>query len=69
MDLGEARIQGDHIIFNITPSPGASTCLGNAYRDGITLAQWLGIDFDTEAYKKDLVDDPEAFAEFTRTFV
>ncbi len=68
MDLGEARIQGDHIIFNITPSPGASTCLGNAYRDGIALAQWLDIDFDTEAYKKDLVDDPEAFAEFTKTF-
>lgn len=33
LEMGEAKIEGDNIIFNITPSPGASTCLGNAYRD------------------------------------
>jgi malate dehydrogenase (quinone) len=33
MDTGEAKIIGDNIIFNITPSPGASTCLGNAYEE------------------------------------
>ena len=33
LEMGEAKIVGDKIIFNITPSPGASTCLGNAYTD------------------------------------
>ena len=33
LEMGEAKLSGDHIIFNITPSPGASTCLGNAYSD------------------------------------
>jgi len=27
LEMGEAKITGDKIIFNITPSPGASTCL------------------------------------------
>ena len=31
--MGEAKLSGEKIIFNITPSPGASTCLGNAYAD------------------------------------
>ena len=30
LDVGEADIVGDDIICNITPSPGASTCLKNA---------------------------------------
>ncbi len=29
LDMGEAKIIGDKIIFSITPSPGASTCLGS----------------------------------------
>jgi len=33
LDLGEAKIYGDNIIFTITPSPGASTCLRNAQDD------------------------------------
>jgi malate dehydrogenase (quinone) len=33
LEMGEAKLDGDKIIFNITPSPGASTCLGNAYSD------------------------------------
>ncbi|HEX2970389.1 MAG TPA: FAD-dependent oxidoreductase, partial [Bacteroidales bacterium] len=28
LEMGEAKLTGDKIIFNITPSPGASTCLG-----------------------------------------
>lgn len=31
--LGEGKIIGDHIIFNMTPSPGASVCLYNGTRD------------------------------------
>ena len=31
--LGEGKIIGNNIIFNMTPSPGASVCLYNAIRD------------------------------------
>ena len=31
--MGDASIHGENIIFNITPSPGASVCLSNAKRD------------------------------------
>ncbi len=31
--LGEGKIIGENIIFNMTPSPGASVCLYNAMRD------------------------------------
>ena len=36
--LGEGKIVGDHIIFNMTPSPGASVCLYNAMRDAEHIA-------------------------------
>ena len=41
LDTGEAKIIGDNIIFNITPSPGASTCLGNAYKDAELIVDFL----------------------------
>lgn len=39
LDFGEARVvpEGQNLIFNITPSPWASTCLGNAKKDILTL--------------------------------
>lgn len=57
LDLGEARIIGDDIIFNITPSPGASTCLGNAENDVKQLMQFFEgkYHFDEEAFNNDLV--------------
>ncbi|MFW5900239.1 MAG: FAD-dependent oxidoreductase [Halodesulfurarchaeum sp.] len=52
LDMGEATIEGDDIIFNITPSPGASTCLKNARRDAISVVEFLDGDyeFDAEAF-------------------
>jgi malate dehydrogenase (quinone) len=44
--MGEAKIVGDDIIFNITPSPGASTCLKNARRDTETLMEFLDGDYE-----------------------
>ncbi len=58
LDLGEAKIKGDRIIFNITPSPGASTCLGNAEADAATIADALGFTFDTTRFTATL--GPEA---------
>lgn len=58
LELGEAKILGDRIIFNITPSPGASTCLGNAFEDTARLMDFLGgkYKFDKEGFEEDLVD-------------
>lgn len=42
LHLGEARIApGNGIIFNMTPSPGATSCLGNAVNDLILIAEQL----------------------------
>lgn len=57
LDMGEAKIVGDDVIFNITPSPGASTCLKNAMRDAHTVVDFLGesYEFDEEAFREDTI--------------
>jgi malate dehydrogenase (quinone) len=54
LDMGEAKITGEDIIFNITPSPGASTCLKNAMRDTRTLLGFLDgeYEFDEEGFRR-----------------
>jgi malate dehydrogenase (quinone) len=56
LEMGEAKIKGDRIIFNITPSPGASTCLQNAQDDTERLIAFLGEEyqFDKERFLTDL---------------
>ena len=48
LEMGEAKIVGDRIIFNITPSPGASTCLQNAFEDTERIISFLGNDYQFE---------------------
>lgn len=62
LELGEAKILGENIIFNITPSPGASTCLGNAFEDTGKLMEFLGnrFIFDRDQFEKDLVMPAES---------
>jgi len=57
LEMGEAKLTGDKIIFNITPSPGASTCLGNAFSDTSLIMDFLGnkYKFNKEAFQKDLM--------------
>lgn len=57
LEMGEAKLCGDKIIFNITPSPGASTCLGNAYVDTDRIIGFLlnKYKFDKVAFEKDLM--------------
>lgn len=57
LEMGEAKLTGDKIIFNITPSPGASTCLGNAYKDTAKIMEFLDnkFKFNKEAFEKDLM--------------
>ncbi|MGD1921522.1 MAG: FAD-dependent oxidoreductase [Pleurocapsa sp.] len=56
LEMGEAKIIGDKIIFNITPSPGASTCLQNALEDTERIIDFLGSDyqFDRQQFIADL---------------
>jgi malate dehydrogenase (quinone) len=57
LEMGEAKLSGEKIIFNITPSPGASTCLGNAYSDTAKIIEFLDnkYKFNKEAFEKDLM--------------
>jgi malate dehydrogenase (quinone) len=55
--LGEASINtGKGILFNMTPSPGATSCLGNAERDMHTIVKYLDLAYDEEAFLKDLTE-------------
>jgi malate dehydrogenase (quinone) len=55
--LGEASVNpGTGIIFNMTPSPGATSCLGNAERDCKIVCEYLGKTFNQEEFNKDLVE-------------
>jgi len=49
--LGEASINpGNGIIFNMTPSPGATSCLGNAERDMREIVAYLDLEFDEASF-------------------
>ncbi|MCU4926303.1 FAD-dependent oxidoreductase [Halobacteria archaeon AArc-dxtr1] len=58
LDMGEAKITGEDIIFNITPSPGASTCLKNAMVDAQQVVEFLDgeYEFDEEAFRAETID-------------
>ncbi|PHQ66061.1 MAG: malate:quinone oxidoreductase [Sulfurimonas sp.] len=54
--LGEAKIEtGEGVVFNMTPSPGATSCLGNAYTDTELICDFLGANFNTKLFNKELV--------------
>jgi malate dehydrogenase (quinone) len=59
--LSILKITSDKIIFNITPSPGASTCLGNAYEDTIRIMEFLKqrYSFKKEKFEQDLFQSPD----------
>lgn len=56
LEMGQAKLTGKNILFNITPSPGASTCLKSAEDDTKQLIDFLGDDyyFDQERFMDDL---------------
>jgi malate dehydrogenase (quinone) len=66
LELGEAKIIGENILFSITPSPGASTCLQNAEDDTEKIISFLGQEytFDQHRFLKDLGDE-QALAPLT----
>jgi len=55
--LGEASINtGDGIVFNMTPSPGATSCLGNAKRDVINITKFLNKNFNLAKFEEELIE-------------
>lgn len=55
--LGEAKIDtGKGILFNMTPSPGGTVCLENAYKDAKIVCEFLGASFRQEGFEKDFVE-------------
>ncbi len=64
LEMGDASLVGDKIIFNTTPSPGASVCLGNAHRDAKRIVEFLGpgYQFDEERFQKELGENKESTA-------
>ncbi len=54
--LGQAEIDpGNGIRFNVTPSPGATTCLGNAEKDLLRIQEHLGCEFDQTWFNSESV--------------
>lgn len=55
LELGEKKIcTHKGITFNMTPSPGATSCLQNALVDSQEIAAYLGESFELERFYKDL---------------
>jgi malate dehydrogenase (quinone) len=53
--LGEASIAArPGLVFNVTPSPGGTCCLGNAARDLESIVERLGCGFDRQRLAREL---------------
>lgn len=58
LHLGEAKINpGNGIIFNMTPSPGATSCLGNGMKDLEVIASYLECQYDKQRLQQELCED------------
>ena len=52
--LGEAKISKNGIIFNMTPSPGATSSLAIAMQDTKAICQYLSKSFDLEKHQREI---------------
>lgn len=65
--MGEAKINpGTGIVFNMTPSPGGTSCLGNAEKDMYLAQDFLGFNIDKEAFERDLLTGEVKLTELER---
>jgi len=56
--MGEAKIDtGNGAIFNMTPSPGGTSCMENAEIDMRTIAELLGATIDEKAFREELLGE------------
>lgn len=55
--LGEVSIEAcPGLVFNVTPSPGGTCCLGNAIRDAQAIVARLGTQLDQPLLERELMD-------------
>lgn len=52
--LGEAKIEDEGLIFNMTPSPGATSSLAIALQDSLNVCETLGATFDTAKHEYEI---------------
>lgn len=52
--LGEAKIEDEGLIFNMTPSPGATSSLAIALQDTLNICGTLGANFDTAKHEYEI---------------
>jgi len=52
--LGEAKIEEDGLIFNMTPSPGATSSLAIALTDTLSICETLGATFDRVRHENEI---------------
>jgi malate dehydrogenase (quinone) len=56
LKMGEVKIIDGHgIVFNMTPSPGGTSCLGNAEQDMRLVVEHLGARVDWDAFERELL--------------
>ena len=61
--LGEASIAAcPGLVFNVTPSPGGTCCLGNGARDVEAIVERLGCRFDRDRLARELYGEPASGA-------
>ncbi|MFN6353450.1 MAG: FAD-dependent oxidoreductase [Cyanobacteriota bacterium] len=61
--LGEVSIPAcPGLVFNVTPSPGGTCCLGNAVRDAEAIAAHLGTQLDHQRLERELLPSPQPAA-------
>jgi malate dehydrogenase (quinone) len=54
--LGESVINPKNgTLFNVTPSPGATTCLGTAYQNAQEISSYLGLTLDSDRLIRELL--------------
>ncbi len=62
--MGEAKINpGNGVIFNMTPSPGGTSCMENAEIDMRIVAKHLGATINEDALKSDLLGEDKEHGE------
>lgn len=52
--LGEAKIKKDGIVFNMTPSPGATSSLAIALTDALGICETIGAKFDMDRHNREI---------------
>lgn len=65
--MGEAKINPETgIVFNMTPSPGGTSCLGNAEKDMYLIAKYLNCTIDKKAFEEELLSGEVELREIDR---